>query len=439
MANLTKRSIDAFRYRGGWDVRWDAAVPGFGVRVYPSGKKAFVLSYRARGRKRLMVLGRYGADLTLDQARTRARKERVKVGEGVDPLEEKRAAGRGRTFGDLIDDFMEKYVQVNRFKTEKAIRGRLDRNIPAAWKRRNADAIETWEIEALHKKIGANHLYEANRLLEILRTMYGQAPLWKYLAKDAPNPTKGIKRFKEKKRKRWVTPEEVPPLVQAIDEEANVYVRAALWLYLLTGLRKSELLAAKRADIDWNRAQLRLQDTKSGEEQHAALSAPAMMILRAIPKIEKNPYILPGAKEGGHLVNINKPWGRVRKRATVRVWSQHPDPQVFGLVERLARRKERDPTYEECLEAADFDLPAGLVDVRLHDLRRTVGSWMSQAAIDLNTIRDALRHASISTTLTYARLGDDPAREAMEEHGRQVMEIAGRPRLVEGGGGGGNE
>ena len=192
MANLTKRSIDSFRYRGGWDVRWDGTVPGFGVRVYPSGKKAFVLSYRARGRKRLMVLGRYGADLTLDQARTRARKERVKVGEGVDPLEEKRAAGRGRTFGDLMDDFMEKYVQVNRFKTEKAIRRRLDRNIPAAWKRRNADAIETWEIEALHKKIGANHLYEANRLLEIVRAMYGHAPRWKYLPKDAPNPTKGI-------------------------------------------------------------------------------------------------------------------------------------------------------------------------------------------------------------------------------------------------------
>ena len=100
----------------------------------------------------------------------------------------------------------------------------------------------------------------------------------------------------------------------------------------------------------------------------------------------------------------------------------------------MARREERDPAYEECLKAADFDLPAGLVDVRLHDLRRTVGSWMSQAAIDLNTIRDALRHASISTTLTYARLGDDPAREAMEEHGRRVMEIAGRQRVVEGAG-----
>ncbi len=77
MAKLTKRAIDSFRYRGGWDVRWDDDVPGFGIRLYPSGKKAFVLSYRASGRKRLMVLGRYGADLTLDQARERAQKHLV--------------------------------------------------------------------------------------------------------------------------------------------------------------------------------------------------------------------------------------------------------------------------------------------------------------------------------------------------------------------------
>ena len=438
MANLTKRSIDAFRYRGGWDVRWDAAVPGFGVRVYPSGKKAFVLSYRARGRKRFMVLGRYGADLTLDQARTRARKERVKVGENRDPLEEKRAAGRGRTFGDLVDDFMEKHVQANRLKTEKATRRRLDRNIPAAWKRRTADAIETWEIEDLHKKIGASRPYEANRFLSILRTMYRHAPLWKYLPKDAPNPTKGIEKFKEKKRKRWVTKEEVPPLVRAIDEEPNVYVRGALWLYLLTGLRKSELLTAKRADIDWNRAQLRLPDTKSGEEQVAALNEPAMMILRALPRLSRNPYILPGAKEGAHLVNIDKPWRRVRARATVRQWAECAEPEVVEVIGRLRDDFGRQPTYGECVEAARsrrVDLPSEVVDVRLHDLRRTVGSWLSQSAVDLNTIKEALRHASISTTLIYARLGADPAREALEVHGRQVMEIAGRPRLVEGGSG----
>ena len=79
---------------------------------------------------------------------------------------------------------------------------------------------------------------------------------------------------------------------------------------------------------------------------------------------------------------------------------------------------------------------AGVTDLRVHDLRRSVGSWMSQSGVDLNKIKEALRHASISTTLTYARLSEDAAREPMEEHGQRIMEAAGRkgPRSVIDGG-----
>ncbi len=81
---------------------------------------------------------------------------------------------------------------------------------------------------------------------------------------------------------------------------------------------------------------------------------------------------------------------------------------------------------------------AGIEDVRLHDLRRTVGSWMTQDGVDLNKIKDALRHADISTTLVYALLGQDAAREPMEDHGRRILEAAGRRgplAVVEGGAG----
>ncbi len=117
MANLTKRSIDAFRHGGGWDVRWDDEIPGFGVRIYPSGKKSFVLSYRnARRKKRLLVLGRYGADLTLDQARTRAVRERGRITEGVDPVGERKAARStsltaDTPFQDVVRDFIDKYAK----------------------------------------------------------------------------------------------------------------------------------------------------------------------------------------------------------------------------------------------------------------------------------------------------------------------------------------
>ena len=109
---LTKSKIDRFQHRGGWDVRWDNVITGLGVRVYPSQKMAFVLSYRTGGRKRLMVLGRYGV-LTLDQARARARKHLVQVRDGADPLHEKQRAAAGRTFDDLLDTYIVRHAKVH--------------------------------------------------------------------------------------------------------------------------------------------------------------------------------------------------------------------------------------------------------------------------------------------------------------------------------------
>ena len=220
MGKLTKRAIDAFRYGGGWDVRWDEDVPGFGLRLYPSGKKAFVLSYRASGRKRLMVLGRYGADLTLDQARERAQKHLVQVRDGADPMEERRRAAQGRTFGDLIDTYVERHAKVHK-KTWRDDEQRLNRHVPASWRGRKAHSITREEIAELHDRIGRGTPYEANRLLEVLRKMFGLARIWHFTDESASNPAEGITRFKERKRKRWVTPLELPALARAIDGEPN--------------------------------------------------------------------------------------------------------------------------------------------------------------------------------------------------------------------------
>jgi len=143
--------------------------------------------------------------------------------------------------------------------------------------------------------------------------------------------TKGVKQFKEKKRDRWVKPDELPRLAQAINEEGNFYGSKALWLYLLLGVRRDELLKAKWEDIDWDRNELKLPETKAGQVHYVPLSAAALAIIQELPKQEGNPYILPGEKPGHHLVNIEKIWQRVRKKANVE-------------------------------------------DVRIHDLRRTLGS-----------------------------------------------------------------
>ncbi len=340
-----------------------------------------------------MTLGAHGT-LTLDQARKRARKLLSQVDDGRDPLAEKQRKAQGETFEDLTKKYIEDYAKGPQFpekprkKTWKADENRLERHIPHGWKGRKVDDIARWEVERLHNQIGALYPYEANRLLSLLSKMFRLAKVWGFIEPTADNPVEGIERFKERKRKRWVKPEELPALAKAIDAEGNIYVRAVLWLYMLTGGRKKELLEAKWDDVDWPRGQLRLPETKAGEEQAVSLSTPALAILQALPRQEGNPHILPGAKKGRHLVNIDKPWRRIRKAA-------------------------------------------GLEDVRLHDLRRTVGSWLTQGGVDLNRVKDALRHANISTTLIYARLGEDAAKPVMEEHGRRILKAAGKHRPAE--------
>jgi integrase len=393
---LNNRDIAGFVYDGDGKsryVRWDTEVRGLGVRVYPSGRKSFMVGYRVSGRWRTMVLGNYGT-MTLSQAREQARRLLVDARDGKDPLDEKRKISQGETFGDLIEAYMERHAKVHK-RTWPADERRLKLHIPTGWMGRKAGAITREEIAKVHHNFGLRAPYEANRLLEVLHKMFSLAKVWGFIEDTAANPVEGVPKFKEKKRKRWVTPEELPRLATAIDAVPNIYIRGAIWLFILTGVRRDELLSAKWDDVLWERGQLRLPRTKTGEEQHAALSGPAMAILQAVPRQEGNPYIIPGAKPGQHLVNIDKAWGIVRKAI-------------------------------------------GAEDLRLHDLRRTVGSWLSQSGVDLNLIKDALRHSDIGTTLTYARLGENPAREVMEDHARRILEAAGRRgpvAMIDGGGG----
>jgi integrase len=383
MMKLTKRLIDAATYTGKGNARcvlWDTEVPGFGCRIFPSGKKSFILSYRAGTRKRLLTIGTYGV-LTLDQARIKARAELAKVEtEGADPLESRQQDAQGETVKDLCAAYMDRHG--NAKKSGSADQRRITQHILPAWGRLKARAIKRADVAALHRKIGTRTPYEANRTLALLSKMFELADRWGFVPEGHPNPARGIDRFREEQRDRWVTPEELPRLAQAINEEPNESARFALWLYLLTGARKTELLTARWEHIDWTRAELKLPDTKAGRVHYLPLSAPALALLREVPKVESNPFVLPGKLPGAHLVNVSKPWNRVRAAA-------------------------------------------GVEDVRLHDLRRTVGSWLAQAGNSLHLIGRVLNHSNQSTTAVYARFGEDSVRAALEQHGARIMGAAG--------------
>jgi integrase len=379
---LTKAVIDRSQYEGkagGRFVLWDSQLSGFGLRIYPSGRKAFILSYRFQGRKRLYTLGDYGV-LTLDEARTLAKKKSFELIGGIDPLQVRRKESQGETIRDLCHAFIERYAKPRKKSWEEDQR-RFDKCIIPLWGTRKITSITREDAAGLHHRLGKNSGYEANRILALLSKLFETAKRWGMLPPQSDNPARGHDKFTEKKRDRWVKHDELPRIVQAVAAEENIYVRAAIWLYLLTGVRKSELLAARWADIDFHRKELRLDDTKAGRTHYLPLSVPAVKLLEQLPRLEGNPHVLPGHNTGRPLVNISKPWLRIRKAAAVD-------------------------------------------DVRLHDLRRTVGSMMAQSGESLHLIGRVLNHSNESTTKVYAHFGQDNIRKAIEKHGEEIMSIA---------------
>jgi hypothetical protein len=162
-AKLTKSIIDRAIYEreehgNEWDVRWDSAVPGFGLRIYPTGRKAFILRYRANGYKRLLTLGTYGV-LTLEQARNLARQRLGEVIGGDDPLEKRRKAAQGETMQALCEAYLERHA--SRKRSGRDDRRRIAQHLLPVWAHRKVDSMTRTDVAALHSRIGERHPYEA--------------------------------------------------------------------------------------------------------------------------------------------------------------------------------------------------------------------------------------------------------------------------------------
>lgn len=415
--HLTKRKIDETTYTGTDNARcviWDDSPKGLGLRVYPSGRKAFIVSYRdSRGAKRLASIGDYGV-FTLDQARDQARAMLLQAETGADALAIRKTNRDAPTVADLAKEYLKRHASTKR--TGDADERRLNTHVLPIWKTRKIVDVTRQDVAALIHKLGTTppkpkdkttpaakrkaklrpeaakkrkgRPYEANRLLALLSVMFNKAHSYGLVPAGHPNPCEGVDRFKEEKRERWVTSAELPALAKAIDAEADPYARAALWLYLLTGCRRSELLGARWRDVDTDRKVLRLPTTKAGRSHEIPLSAPAMAIIEALPVEDGNPHVFPGRKDGGHLESIRGPWDRVR-------------------------------------------IAAGVGDVRLHDLRRTVGSWLAQSGNSLHLIGRVLNHSNTATTAVYARFAQDHVRDALEAHAANLLGKAGKMTSAE--------
>ena len=197
----------------------------------------------------MATLGR-GDILKLDVARKKAVSYLGQVAEGIDPQAPKDTLKAAGTVKSLAEAYIGRHAKLKK-NTWVEDESYLARHLLPRFGTRLALAITTDDMAALHAEIGSKHPYAANRLLEIVRKMYNLGRKWGLVPIDKANPASGVERFPETKRRRFVTPDELPRLSKAIDQEADEYVRHAVWLLLLTGLRRGELLNAKWSDIDW--------------------------------------------------------------------------------------------------------------------------------------------------------------------------------------------
>jgi len=383
---LTKRLLDSAKAEGSDLVFWDTEQVGLGVRVKPTGVKSFCVQYRnAQGRSRRVTLGKYGR-MTLDQARKAAREKLSAVDRGGDPAEERSAARGAPTVAQLASRYMAEHSEVKK-KSESIRKDRflVDHYILPALGRYNVDEVSREQIAKLHHGLRKKP-YQANRVLEVVRKMFNLAEAWG-LRPDGTNPARHVQKYKEKKRQRYLSEDGWARLgkVLAEVEQKNSEmpsVVTAVRLLIFTGCRLSEILNLRWDDVDWEHGCLNLRDSKTGQ-RFVPLGQFALDFLQNTSRQAGNPFVCPGARPMRPLVNLQRPWRRLRERA-------------------------------------------GLEDVRLHDLRHSFASMGAGVGMSLPVIGKLLGHTQAQTTMRYSHLAADPLKQAANRIGERIAEAMAR-------------
>lgn len=358
---------------------YDTKTHGLGLSITPKGTKTFILYRKIHGKPERITLGRY-PNIEIDEARALAHEANAAIERGENPNAKKRLARAEWTIGELFELYLEQYAKLHKRSWEED-EAQYQRYLQI-WVNRKLSSLRKTDIQMLHTEIGQNHgQFAANRLLSLLQTMFNKAIEWGW---EKPNPALGIKKFTERSRERFLQADELPRFFQALATESNTTIRDYVWLSLLTGARKSNVLSMRRQDLDLKQGLWTIPMTKNGTSQLLPLVPEAVEILqRRLQADNTHTFIFPSHSQTGHLVEPKKAWKKLLERA-------------------------------------------GIEDLRLHDLRRSMGSWQATTGANLSVIGKTLNHKDVSSTSIYARLSLDPVRQAMETATRAMLDAGQR-------------
>jgi integrase len=370
MPKLTKRIVDGAVAKDSETFVWDGALPGFGLRVHPSGRKTYFVQYRSKGRTRRLAIGTHGV-LTPSQARDLAATRLAEVRAGRDPSKERKIASREPTVSELADRFMKEHVAVKTKATtatsyEIALRVHI---LPRLGRTRVGDVTRP-EIAALHHELRATPI-QANRCLAVVSKMFNLAECWGLRA-DGTNPTRHVQRYAERRRERFLCDRELARLgdvLRSVEQEGIELPSIAPLIRMLvfTGARKTNIVELRWDEVDSKTGRIRIP-----------LNAPALSVLSE--RDRDGEYVFPGARGDAPLRGLTRSWYRIRQRAE-------------------------------------------LEGVRLHDLRHSFASVGAGAGASLHILGRLLGHTQPATTNRYAHLQDDPVRQASELIGSRISAL----------------
>ncbi len=359
------------------DIYHDTKTPGLQLRV--TGVKTFFVNRRIKsGDPERITLGRY-PEMTIEQARRKTMEVLHDIAEGKNPAEIKRGEKAELTFGNLFNEYLERHSKPNK-RTWREDESKYKTYLERPLGKKKLSTIDRRDIALIHSGITKDgHDITANRVLALTSSIFGwgiSAGLWEL------NPAIGIKRNKEKSRDRFIQGDELPRFFEAVAKEENEAIRDYVLISLLTGARRANVLAMRWQDINFERAEWRIEETKNGTPQTVALSPEAVEILLNRKPSDNEVFVFPGSGKAGHLMEPKKGWKRILERA-------------------------------------------GIDNLRIHDLRRTLGSWQAKTGASLAIIGKSLNHKNQNTTAIYARLDLDPVRDSVNKATSAMMQAAG--------------
>ena len=361
---------------------YDTVAPSLALRVTAAGVRSFVIVKKINGRTHRLTLGRFPG-LRLDDARQAARSVAGELARGDDPIATRKAArARKTTLADLWPAYLVHLKQRNR--TWARDEQRWKDHVAPALGRKAFVEITRGDCQALVDRIGQTKPIAANRVAAFLSAMLNFAVRSDRLT---VNPARGLVRFQENSRARVLKTAELDGFLRAIKAEREPWADVFMML-LFTGARRGSVLSMRWEDLDLASAVWTLPASiaKNKTPTPLPLTAPAVALLQErLRRSAGEPWVFPSPIGDGHLIGLPKAWGRVLSRA-------------------------------------------GIADLRIHDLRRSVGTALARTGASPHIIATGLGHRSIASAKAYVRLAGEDARQAL---GDAVASLTGsRPQNV---------